>query len=52
MAFAAMVSEAKSSRSASGGEGGRREGDELRHFPQILGGGRQWKLVFRSVRAA
>ena len=25
--------------SASDGEGGRRKGDELRQFPQILGGG-------------
>ena len=33
------VSEADSCRFASCGEDRRREGDELRQFPQILGGG-------------
>ena len=39
--FAAVVSEVKFGRCASGGEDRRREGDELRQFPQILGGGGQ-----------
>jgi hypothetical protein len=35
------VSEAKLGLSASGGEDRRRKGDELRQFPEILGGGGQ-----------
>src|ERR1700722_15226060 len=37
---------------ASCGEYGRRKGDELRQFPQLLGGGRQWELIFGSARPA
>jgi hypothetical protein len=44
--------EAKSSPSASCGEYGRRERDELRQVPQILGGGGQKEFVFCSVWAA
>ena len=39
--FAAVVSEVKFGRCASGGEGGRGKRDELRQFAQILGGGGQ-----------
>jgi transcriptional regulator with XRE-family HTH domain len=40
-ASAAAVSEAKPGISASRGEDRRRKGDELRHFPEVLGGGGQ-----------
>ena len=39
LGFVATVSEANCWLSASCGEDRRREGDELRQFPQILGGG-------------
>ena len=37
---------------ASCGEDRRRKGDELRQFPEILGGGGQEELVLGSVRPA
>ena len=42
----------KLSLSASCGEDRRRKGDELRQFPQILGGGGQKELIFGSARPA
>ena len=50
-AVATTVRAAEWGRSASYGEDGRRNGDELRQFPQVLGGGGQEELVFRSARA-
>ena len=44
------VSEAKLGLFSSCGEEGRRRRDELRQFPQVLGGGRQQELVFGSAR--
>jgi hypothetical protein len=41
-----------SARTALCGEDWRRERNELRQFPQILGSGGQKELVFRSARAA
>ena len=52
LAVGAAVSEVKSRCAASCGEDWRWKGDELRQFPQILGGGCQEELVFRSVRSA
>src|SRR5271168_2570596 len=46
------VSEAKLGLCASCGEDGRRKGDELRQFPQVLGGGGQQELVLGSLWAA
>jgi hypothetical protein len=39
--FAPLFREANSAPLASCGEDGRREGDEFRQFPQILGSGGQ-----------
>jgi hypothetical protein len=49
---AVVAGEVKLSLSGSCGEYGRREWDELRQFPQVLGGGGQQELVFRSAGAA
>ena len=51
-ASAAAVRETKLGLCASRGEDGRRKGNELRQFPEILGGGGQEELVLGSVRAA
>ena len=48
---AAAAGEAKLSCAASCGRIRCRERVELRQFPQILGGGGQQELVFRSARA-
>ena len=49
---ATAVREAKPGLFASFGEDWGRNGDELRQFPQILGGGGQQELVIRSARTA
>jgi hypothetical protein len=48
-ASAAVVSEAELDLCASCGEDWRWEGDELRQFPKILGGGGQQELVLGSI---
>jgi hypothetical protein len=50
-ATATAISEAKTGLLASSGEDWRWKGDELRQLPQILGGGCQEALVFRSARS-
>ena len=48
-ASAAAASEAKPGVSASRGEDRCRKGDELRQFPEVLGGGGQQELVLGSI---
>ena len=48
----AAVCEAKLCLFASGGEDRRRMRNELRQFPEILGGGCQQELIFGSVWTA
>jgi hypothetical protein len=52
MAVAAAIDAVELRSFASHGEDWRGKGDELRQLPQILGGGCQEELVFRSARSA
>ena len=52
MVVAAAIDAVELRSFASNGEDWRGKGDELRQLPQILGGGCQEELVFRSARSA